>query len=380
MYIRASIGASSAFDCANLLKEPVKMLVSFIFGLFPILGSCSRTVSRRASLPPQYTYQIIGNSSSTFPNVYRDGGGGGQINGLNFVVFADGTETTGGYPLDDGSNFAGFESNSIVYSEYNGGGPQNFMDFGSNNIPKLFVPFTSDEDPNKTGIWPNSNIATLCGGHCGVAFYPVINRTACPACTNLYGTGVNITVGAYGPSATRPVKALFQPDEVNYGLFSSLLGIDGYLYMFGAITSTNANGLKMARVPSGNPFDRSTYQYWNGNSWVTTVTPYDDGGKANIFNYSTTDLNGNKDGPDSGDLFYSSYYGVYMLIFQAIGIDPTVYMSYSSSLLGGWSNPVSLFQTPTLPNGYNYNIHAYPAYDQTQRVIPISWTQFCTCE
>jgi hypothetical protein len=150
--------------------------------------------------------------------------------------------------------------------------------------------------------------------------------------------------------------------------------------MFGTITGTNANGLKMARVPSGNPFDRTAYQYWNGGSWVNTVTPYDDGGKANIFNYSSSDLNGNKYGPSSGDLFFNSYYGVSMLIFQAIGIDPTVYMSYSSSLSSGWSTPVALFKTPTVLNGYNYNIHAYPSYDSTQRVIPISWTQYCTCK
>lgn len=346
--------------------------------LLPLLGLCSSNpLSKRASLPPKFTYDLIGNSTTTFSNVYRDGGGGGKINGLNFVTFADGSYTSGGYPLNDNSNLVGAGSNSIVYSGYEGKGPQNFMDFGSNNQPKLFVPFTSDEVPSETAIWPNSNIETLCGGTCGIAFYPVANRSTDEG-SAMYGTGVNISVGAYGPVATRPMKALFAADEVMYGLFSSLLGVDGFLYMFGSITNTSANGLKMARVPSSNPFDRTFYQYWNGAAWSSTVTPYDDGGKSNIFNYSTT-VNGKTFGLSSGDLFFNSYHGVSMLIFQSVAISPTVHMSYSNSLTGGWSTPVKLFDSPSLP-GYNYNIHAYPKFDESGRVIPISWTQYTTCK
>jgi hypothetical protein len=336
----------------------------------------------RTALPPSFTYQLLGNSTSSFSNVYRDGGGGGQVGGTNFIVFADGIETTGGYPRNDNSNMRGFQSNSIaaVQLSLNSNTAPSLQDYGSNGIPNNFVPFMGNETPSKTGIWPNSNIATIQNGQAGVAFYPVVDRSTGPNFKQIYGTGVKITVGSHGPVATRPKQSLFLPDEVNYGLFSSLPGTDGYLYMFGTVTNTIANGLKMARVPQSSVFDRTTYQYWNGAAWTKTVTPYNDGGKANIFNYTQSDLVGNKYGPSSGDLFYSRYYGMYMLIFQSIGIDPTVYMSYSSKMDSGWSKPVTLFTMPTLGTGFNYNVHAYPAFSSNQKTIPISFTQYCTCE
>jgi hypothetical protein len=336
----------------------------------------------QATLPPKFTHHLLGNSTSSFSNIFRDGGGGGQIGDKHFVVFADGIETSGGYPLDDNSNMRGFQSNSIASVDFNrnNNGPYTLREFGTNGIPNLFVPFFKDEEPSKTAIWPNSNIATLIDGHTAVAFYPVIDRTSGPDFKEIYGTGVEITIRPHGPTATRPIKALFKSDEVNYGLFSTMPGIDGFLYMFGVITNTNANGIKMARVPQTSVFDRSKYQYWNGTNWTMTVTPYDDGGKANIFSYSAQDFSGKNHGPSSGDIFFSRHYGVYMLIFQGMGIDPIVYMAYSKKLERGWSKPISLFKTPTLENGYNYNVHAYPAYDITQKIIPISWTQYCACE
>jgi hypothetical protein len=337
----------------------------------------------QAALPPKFTHHLLGNSTSSCSNVFRDGGGGGQIDGTHFVVFADGIKTSDGYPLDDNSNMRGFQSNSIASVDFSKdkNGHYTLQDFSTDGVPNLFVPFFEDEEPSKTAIWPNSNITTLGNGNTGVAFYPVLDRATGPEFKLLYGTGVEITVGPHGPKATRPIKALFGPDEVNYGLFSSMSGVDGFLYMFGVITNTtHANGIKMARVPQTSVFDRSTYQYWNGTKWTMTVIPYDDGGKANIFSYSANDFAGNKHGPSSGDIFFSRHYGVYMIIFQSMGIDSAVYMTYSKKLDSGWSEPISLFQTTTLENGYNYNIHAYPAYDSTQKTIPISWTQYCTCE
>jgi hypothetical protein len=339
-------------------------------------------MSGQAPLPPRFTHRLLGNSISSFSNIFRDGGGGGQIGDTHFVVFADGIKTSGGYPRDDNSNMQGFQSNSIASVDFSNinNGPCTLREFGSNGVPNLFVPFFEDEEPSKTAIWPNSNIATLHDGVTGVAFYPVVDRASGPDFKEIYGTGVKITIEPHGPTATRPMKALFRSDEVNYGLFSSMPGIDGFLYMFGTITNTNTNGIKMARVPQNSVFDRSTYQYWNGTDWVMTITPYDDGGKANIFSYSALDFFGKKHGPSSGDIFFSRHYGVYMIIFQSMGIDPTVYMAYSRKLESEWSEPISLFKTPTLENGYNYNVHAYPACDSTQKTVPISWTQYCTCE
>lgn len=343
--------------------------------LFGVLSFCSALVEKRASLPPRFTSKIIGNATGLFRDCFRDGGGGGKVGGYNIINFSDDTCTTGGYALPKGANTKGGGSNSIILTNFNGGGPDSSADFGANGIPRQQVPTFPSEDSNNVRIWPNANIATACGGQCGISFYPVILNGQ-----YAYSTGVNITVTGFGPVVTRPVQSLFGPNEVGYGTFSSFVGIDGYLYLFGNIDATaHANGLKMARVPSGSPFDRGQYQYWNGAAWSRTMPARDDGGTANIWNQSWTDLNGNTHGPPTGDVFYNAYYGVYMIIYQLVGIDARVYMVYSSNIAGGWSQPVVLLETPEVSN-YNYAIHAYPNYDTSGRVIPISFIQQAHCE
>ncbi len=45
-----------------------------------------------------------------------------------------------------------------------------------------------------------------------------------------------------------------QQNEVFYGSFSALKGIDGYLYLFGS----SSTGLRVARVPEGSVADRKS--------------------------------------------------------------------------------------------------------------------------
>jgi hypothetical protein len=271
----------------------------------------------------------LGVTTSNLPNEYRDGGGGGQINGLNFMMFSDGIYTTGGVPKSDWSNVANFTSNSIACSGYEGVAITVLKDFGTTaKGPLQTIPFfyNNGERESVTGVWPNQNIATLCSGLCGVSFPAVVNRTAIAAGTDgtLYNTGVEVTLTAYGPVASRPTQSLFLNGEPQYGTFGTLAGIDGYLYMFASITETSSsNGLKMARVPQSSWSSRSQYQFWNGASWVSTMPTYDDGGAANAFSWSENPF-GTPYGPGSGDIFYSQYYGTYILIFQsaAAAIDP----------------------------------------------------------
>src|ERR1700753_3362713 len=100
----------------------------------------------QTTLSPKFTHHLLGRSISTFPNIFRDGGGGGQIGGTHFVVFADGIKTSGGYPRDDNSNMLGFRSNSIASVDFNTNiiGPHILREFGTNGIPNLFVPFFED--------------------------------------------------------------------------------------------------------------------------------------------------------------------------------------------------------------------------------------------
>lgn len=326
----------------------------------------------------KYSIVPLGNATSTIPNIFRDGGGGGKIDGLNFIWFADGITTTGGKPGKTPTNWINFTSNSIAHSGYNGGGPNELMDFGINSPPQQIPYFYENgESDSKTGIWPNQNFASLCDGRCGVGFPPVISRAASDGVL-LYNTGVKISIGPLGPIISRPVQALFYATEPQFGTFSSFTGIDGYLYTFAAISNTIAsNGLKLARVPSSTPFTRSAYQYWNGAAFGTTMPAIDDGGVANILNF-TTEFYGQQYGPSSGDFFYSTFYGVFMIIFGAAdaAVDSNVYLIFSPCMTHSWTTPVAIYETPRLTGGYNYNVHAYPLFDVTSKVVPISWTQF----
>ncbi|KAM7189448.1 hypothetical protein V8F33_010031 [Rhypophila sp. PSN 637] len=329
--------------------------------------------------------QSLGSTTSNLPNIYRDGGGGGKINGINFIIFSDSLYTSGGVPKSDNSNLVNFSSNSLAASNYDGRAIQSLFDFGTTQKgPKQQIPYYYDGGENDftTAIWPNQGIATLCGGICGVSFPSVINRTAISAGQDsrsvLYNTSIQISLTAFGPVVTRPTQRLFIRGEPLFGGFGTLVGTDGYLYLFATITKTaDSNGVKMARVRQHSFADRSQYQYWNGNSWSSKMPAYADGGAANIFSYSQEFL-GILYGPGTGDLFYSTYLGQYVLMFQADdpAIDRNVYVSYSAAVDRGWSTPRAIYQTSTLPGGYSYSFHAYPNYDSSGRVIPLSWSEY----
>jgi len=269
---------------------------------------------------PQGSITIIGNTTSNLPNIYRDGGGGGKINGDNIMMFSDGLYTSSGYPADDMSNVLGFTSNSIACSNCDGQGLTSLQDFGTTDTgPKQQVPFIDGENPTDTAVWPNQNIASLCGGTCGVSFPQVIDRNAFKAGQDglLYNTGVKIGLTGFGPAVERPQKALFNRGEPLFGTFATMVGVDGYLYMFATITKTSAqsNGLKMARVPVDLWADRSQYQYWDGSTWSMQMPAYADP-SANILMYSQNGF-GTEYGPGTGDIWYSPPHGLYVMVFQA---------------------------------------------------------------
>ncbi|KAM7211181.1 hypothetical protein V8F06_013440 [Rhypophila decipiens] len=320
------------------------------------------SLSQRAS-PRILNIQSLGTTTSNLPNIYRDGGGGGKISGINFIIFSDGLYTSGGVPKSDNSNLLNFSSNSLAASNYDGRAIQDLFDFGTpHKGPKQQIPYyyNGGENDFTTAIWPNQGITTLCGDICGVSFPSVINRTAISAGQD----SRSISLTAYGPVVTRPTQRLFVRGEPLFGGFGTLVGTDGYLYLFAAITKTadNSNGLKMARVRQNAFADRSQYQYWNGNSWSSKMPEF----------------LGTLYGPGTGDLFYSAYLGQYVLMFQAddAAIDRNVYVSYSAALDRGWSTPQAIYQISTLPGGYSYSFHAYANYDLSGRVIPLTWSEY----
>ena len=83
---------------------------SSLLGL--LLANYSSALFTDSILPPSFTVEEIGMANDTaFPNVYRDGGGGGLVNGKNIIVYSD-TSTTSGGPS---ASLRYFTSNSIAY-------------------------------------------------------------------------------------------------------------------------------------------------------------------------------------------------------------------------------------------------------------------------
>ncbi|KAB5578152.1 hypothetical protein GE09DRAFT_1088687 [Coniochaeta sp. 2T2.1] len=284
--------------------------------------SCARRSIARAAVPPTASIGPPDRTTSNINNIYRDGGGGGRINGKDFLIFSDSIYTDGAVPDSDGTaHWRNFTSNPIALSGCNSDSVTRLCDFGTaEKGPFEQIPFFPDEDSQKTATWPNQGIATLCDGTCGVSFPVVVNRTESAAGRNgdLYDTGIKITLSGDRPAVERLTRSLFVKGEPLFGSFGTLVGVDGYLHMFASIThlDNGANGLKMARVPQGSWSVRGAYQFWTGTEWTNSVPAYNDSGKANIFNWSER-WNGVEYGPGAGDLFFSPDYGCHILLFMS---------------------------------------------------------------
>ena len=355
----------------------------------------------------------FGQQISNFPHIFRDGGGGGTVNGQHIIMFADGTYTRG-LPPTDLSRMVSFVSNSIGVLGSNTSATTSIArvtDAGTpDRGPDQAIPFftSQGETPHDTAVWPNCNVATVVEADAstrdvyGVSFPEVIDRNAFRAQKEalLYNTPIAIRMDAkQRPVVTRPQQSLFMRGEVTFGSFclysdavgsSSVSGAaagggsggSGYLYLFGRISdpkSSKSNGLKLARVrPQGQAWaKRSNYEFWDGKQWGRRMPAMLDDGVANVFNYSVDGF-GTHYGPGSGDIWWSSAHQVYVMLFQsgaAAALDNSVYLSYSTSLTGGWSKPVSVFKITHAPDGPSYAFHAYPnMMDATGSVVPISWT------
>lgn len=122
-----------------------------VFGL--ILFSCSSSaLMPRAQLPPSFSVSTYAGKATGFPNVDRDGGGGGVLNGKNVLIFSD-TITT-----NDAGAMVNFSSNSYAFVP-NAKEPTKMQDVGSTSrpdVPAELVPWWGAEKCQTNFIWPNS--------------------------------------------------------------------------------------------------------------------------------------------------------------------------------------------------------------------------------
>ncbi|KAF2814104.1 uncharacterized protein BDZ99DRAFT_231473 [Mytilinidion resinicola] len=327
-------------------------------------GLAGVIVPRSGTLPPKFTVSEYSNDAVGFPNVYRDGGGGGTINGKNIIVFCDTTTTDGG----PSGKMIGFTSNSAAYA--NADTPTSLTDFGSSGIPKTAVAYTTAEaaytskhfgsDGGREVLWPGSAITDV-GNNIGV-FAADIAVYGGPSPGKNYSTLVEVTASDSGPTFTRVVEKLFLSNEVSYGSFGTAKAWNGKLMLFG----NTKGGIKIARVDPADRADRTKYEYWDGSAYTATMPSAS----------STSDI-AVSGVYSSGDFYMSSYYRTWIFIYFNGYADSTFRMRYSLSgkVYGPYSDEQVLYKT-SVPSGQNYNYagHAYPSWDASGKTVTLSWT------
>jgi hypothetical protein len=134
------------------------------------------------------------------------------------------------------------------------------------------------------------------------------------------------------PTLSSIVPVATDPDT-QWG--NAVMQSGAYTYIYGSDINTSLNkfyGMKVARVPLGQSLNTSSWQYWNGSSWV--------GGEANAVPFVTiTVLTGIA--PEQNGVGY-----VAVSIPGWAGGDTSVDLSYSCSPSGPWTAPAPVYSIP----------------------------------
>lgn len=193
----------------------------------------------------------------------------------------------------------------------------------------------------------------------------------------------SVAPGGNPPTSRLGTGRLFYPNEVNYGTFGLVAGIDGYLYLLGA----DLTGVKMARVPNaGNSAiaDRNQYEYYNSKTlqWQPQQPLTLNDATGNIIAWNYTDPAGQTISPNVGDIWYDPYHETMMMVWGDTWVDGTFWFSYATTnnLEGPWSTPVAIWSPPvpeqcsSTSTAWNYQGHAHPGWDSTGRTVLISFS------
>jgi hypothetical protein len=263
------------------------------------------------------------------------------------------------------------------------GGPADATSFKTTPLG----PQGNETDLSSFAIWMLSGMTPLSDGKTILGVFPAIVETN--AIENLYSTMVSMevvdpTTVALGeaPKFNRLGSGrLFYPNEVQYGTFALVEGIDGYLYLAGS----DSTGIKLARVPADISLvaDRNHYDYYNAatGKWQPRQPLEKDNAEGNIFSWHAVGLTGQPLGADVGDLWFDNYHETMVLLWGDSGIDGQVWFSYAMdiSLTGKWSTPEAIWVTPvpeqcqSTQEAWNYQIHAHPGWDMSGKTLMISY-------
>ncbi len=130
---------------------------SAALALILFLRGSTALVAKRAIRAPTFSVSTYSGEATGFPNVSRDGGGGGVLNGKNVIIYSDTTATNAA------GGMVNFSSNSYAFVP-NPKHPLTLQDFGTAEKPKVpieIVPWHGTETCQNNFIWPNSKRADI---------------------------------------------------------------------------------------------------------------------------------------------------------------------------------------------------------------------------
>lgn len=242
------------------------------------------------------------------PQLSRDGGRGGSINGTQIFVFCD----TKSVRIDNtpaSGQLVSFVSSSVATdSGMNAlyGNPIELVDnLGEwqDDVGRMrgFAPMTLGEQSYNVAIsgsgyryaiWPDSSLISLNTSH--ALLYPTLvfdidKQIETPVFNEIGNSLLLVHVDpTYGPVADRIQNQLFKQGEIAFGTIGGIRswgpdGVganDGHIYLFGQRkglvgVSPSTNGVLVARTTPSGVNDLSAYTYWDGKSWCDTMPSFD---------------------------------------------------------------------------------------------------------
>lgn len=337
------------------------------------------------------------------PHMSRDGGKGGTINGTHLFVFCD----TASFQVDQNSSqMVGFVSSSVATDAGMNALYGNPLDLVDNlgewqdDVGRMrgFSPMTAGEESfnidlsgngYRYAVWPESSLIPLNTSHAllyPALVYDVVDMETQSAVFNNIGNSVLLVSvdPTYGPVAERVVQQLYQQNQITFGTLGGIRswgsggigGNDGKIYLFGKANG----GVLVARTTPEGYTDLTTYNYWDGNSWVSDMPSPDS--TAFMLNITVQDL----------DVVYVPAMRSFLMVYLNTLADNTFYYrhlpldlnveqkdSYVENIVTGqWSEEKVLAKIDAPAQGYIYAGGMHAGYFGDDDITNGGWKMLIT--
>jgi hypothetical protein len=307
------------------------------------------------------------------PNIVRDLGYSGVVNGQIVWTFGDTLVTVG-----SNSQFAASDSAALGDLA----NPLEVHDkaLSAGGLPLEWIPLMPDEQAD-------GGLGRFAEGGTNVVEYApneglvwFLQNDRMGGVNRIEGAGVaTVTADPSGPRATRMVERMWGSDEPNWGDVGVTYDPrDGKVYVFGHGSAANGvNGTTfLARVPATRATDISAYEYWDQSKKSWTTTRFGNGTNGTQ-TYTTAQALFTNAGHGQSNAFWSNYYNTWMFVYGADWPNSDIYVSTAPNLEGPWTTAVDLATTcPTDAGCSNlrYCIAPHPEFDPTGKTLLVTWT------